>query len=592
MRRHCLTMLLAVPSFLGAQEAVTLDQSLGFNYHAVSLAQGAYGATSSLQQASYNLSLGLPIVEYRLGAASLSGALDYLRERTDSAQDSSLGLRSVGVSGSLFPYQPYHVNFDFSRYTSPALFGGDPEKSQTFGLGLSYTGAIIQQAQIDYRHGEVSGALGKQDWSSFRLKGAQTYSDTILNYRADHMAFGSQGGLGFASSNASMDARTQLSRDWTVQESLSSYFASGNKSYQAGTSLMGNTGGWTSVSGLTANYFDVLNQSGSNLSVDQSLARTWGKLSTYGQVGLSGQRGDGAGSGLAENVTLGAAYQVAQGWFLSGDGGMYRNGAQPVAGGSGSAGNTATSLHLGLSWGGGIPEILKHALFYWSDLRLQSSIQANYPPGYIPPELAAVLLDRRMRREGSTQFTSDITHLQSAGGGQQDWARISGSLLFQNGAMLRIFGDWRDDQGLIRPGLAVRDNAVSANGSFNIPMSIVNMSWGHSHTDASVQATPAAVSSTFSPYLLGMQSGSRTFASIGLDSWAGGLPWGVLLMRNTDLLGLQTTTLSTHVSTSFRNVACGISFSQGWQSNGIRNSQVNVTLRRWFDTIALWGLEN
>lgn len=589
VRRLCLALIVSAPLALGAQEAVTLDQSLGFNYNLNRTEQAGFSAATSLQQATYSLSLGMPILEYRLGALNVAGALDYLKERNNSAHDSNFDLSSVGISGALFPYQPYHLNFDYSKTLSPGLFGDEPEKSQTFGLNLSYRGTTVEQIEVDFRHGEQAGVMGHQDWFFLRTHGVQTLSDTILQYRADHIDFRSQNGNGLASSSASLDARTPLGKDWSLQDSLGVQVISDSKNVQASVNLTGTYDGWTSLSAVTANYLDVQSQAAEGLSFGQSLARTWGQLSAFAEAGVSGQRGNGT-TDLTENVTLGATYQLTPGCFLTGDGGLAKGGTAYPVSGNVSTGGVATSFHVGLALGGGVPELLKHVLFYWSDLGLRNRLQQDYPPGYVPPELASVLFERRMSREGDTQFTCDLTHLQNGASGKEDWTRVSGSLSFRNGVMVRALGDWRKDDGFSIPSALVVDKDCSLSAVFSLARTRVNLGWGYNRSDSSIPVPAADLINP--PAFAPLPTHSQVFSSLGIESSSWGIPWGALFMKQSDALGVKTNTFATHVSTTFRNVAWSVSFSRASQSNGIRNSQVNVSLRRWFDTISLWGQDN
>ena len=155
--------------------------------------------------------------------------------------------------------------------------------------------------------------------------------------------------------------------------------------------------------------------------------------------------------------------------------------------------------------------------------------------------------------------------------------------------MFRVLGDWRRDAGFYRPGEGSEDKDLSLSASFSLPKTRVSLVWGYNHSDLEYLG---AVNANAPAYVALSPSGSVTFNSLNVDSFLGGLPWGALYLRQVDARGMTSSSLTTHVSTAFRNMAVSVAVTRGWQSNGVRDSQVILSLRRWFDTIALWGPEN
>ena len=594
MKRIILLPLLLVPA-LGAQEAVTLDQSLQFNSVMNRVGQGDWTSSSVISQAAYEFTVGAPLLEYRLGTLSLGSALGYDKLSTGSASDSDFGLRSTSLAGSLFPYQPYHVTFDVSRAKAPHLFGSGDQITDTFGLGLTYRGPVIQGVRLDYRHGDYVGDFGHQSWSLFTMTGSQRYTWTDVNYYADQTGIGA-GGITKRIS-AGMNARTILSRDWTWMNQVTAQGTPGNQAVQAGSDLSGIIGPWTSLSSLNTSYQDA-NLGGTRmLTLAQSLAYTQGRLSSFAQAGLTGASGFGAfrDSTTAELLNLGVSYRLTPQWNLSADAGKAWTGAPQSAGGSGSVrggsglGGT-TSMHVGASWGGSLTDQLKHALFYYSDLRLQQQLQEDYPPGFMPPEVTEILMRRRMSREGGLRFTGDAYHLKNDSG-REDWLRASGNLSFRNGFMFEALADWRRDDGFFQPNYGSLERDLSLSSAFRAGRVQMHLGMGASNSTSLASSGGNSAGAFLGQGFRG-PVGSRTFYTVGLDAPIFGIPWGALLLRTRDAFGLETSTFTTHLSGAYRSIGYGVTFSQGYQSNGLRNSQITVNLRRWFDTMSLWGPED
>ncbi len=158
--------------------------------------------------------------------------------------------------------------------------------------------------------------------------------------------------------------------------------------------------------------------------------------------------------------------------------------------------------------------------------------------------------------------------------------------------MFRVLGDWRRDDGFYRPNEGSQDKDLSLSASFSLPKTRVSLVWGYNHSDLESSGT-ATTGLGGTPEFLGLNpTGSTTFKSLSMDSYLGGFPWGALYLRQVDASGNTASSLTTHVSTVFRSLSASVAVTRGWQSNGVRDSQVILSLRRSFDTIALWGPEN
>lgn len=586
MARFFSTLLLAAPLALAAQEVVTLDQSLAFSYNGSRASLGDIASTSALTRADYRFDVGMPILAYRLGAINVGGTLGYVKQSNDDASDSTVGLNTVGFQGMLFPYQPYHLTFDYGRSTSPNLFGDGTQVGQSYGLGLVYRGYRIQDLRIAYRHGSTSGAVGSGEYTAWSLSDTERRGNTDIRISADRQEASYGHSLPWRSTSIAANARTYLSRDWSLNTSTFASMYQTSSAIQAGSNLVGNLGDWTSMSALDARYSDFQSQAQRAMSLSQSLAHTWGRFSAFTQLGFSSGTSSGAsgGSSTMANATLGTSFRLSENWVLMSDVSSAWSGLTSTSGSSNVTvgNNRTTSLHVGLSWGGSLPELLTHAMFYWSDLRFQRRVEEDYPPDYIPPELAQTLVKRRTDREGQLQFSSDLYHVENSAHGHQDWFRMQGGLSFSSGLMVQTIGDWRKDDAFTDPAFQSESRMMTMFGAYGMGRTALRFGMGYSKNTTTLNGSQ--VQNQWLP------QGASTYYSLGVDSFVAGMPCGAMLMRNNDPMGLGTTTLMTHLSTGFRKVRFSINVQRGWRSDGLRTSQITINLLRWFDTMALWGL--
>ena len=78
-------------------------------------------------------------------------------------------------------------------------------------------------------------------------------------------------------------------------------------------------------------------------------------------------------------------------------------------------------MNLGIARGGDVPELIRHSLFFLSDWSFNRRVREEYPPDFVPSELAQELFQRRMRQMGSFGFTADLWRISdNAGQGKVD----------------------------------------------------------------------------------------------------------------------------------------------------------------------------
>jgi hypothetical protein len=590
MTRLARMLLLAAPITLAAQEVVTLDQSLSLSYFGSRASLGGLSSSSSLSRADYRFDLGMPILAYRLGALDLGGSVGYFRQTMDSGADTSTGLNTISLQGALFPYQPYHVTFDVTRTMTPSLFTGGSETGQSVGLGLSYRGRTLQDFRLTYRHGTLNGAEVDGKFSSWTLTENERHGRTDIRFYGDHQEATFGENAQWRSSVASLTARTTFTGDWSWSNSANAFDYQGSQLAQVGSSLLGTLGPWTSMTFVDAAYAHSPASEERSGGFSQSLARTWGRFSAFAIGGLSGGSATGSASSTMENLTLGGSYRLSPQWTLMGDVSSAWNsdGASSDRQFTSSRGPTRSG-HIGLSWGGEMPDILRHAMFYWSDLRFQKRIQEDYPPDYLPPELAKAQMRRRMDHQGAMQFSADAYQVENGGPGRQQWLRVQGGLSFNNGFMVQTIGDLRTDDRYGNPDLVFQDRNLTLHGAYSLGRTSLRFNYGYSRNSVHEVGSPTASELA---YASGTSDHSSTYYAIGADSYAYGVPFGGMVLRNNDAMGISTTSLLAHLTAGFRSIRFAINYQRGWRSDGLRTSQVSIQLVRWFDTIPLWGMGN
>ena len=82
--------------------------------------------------------------------------------------------------------------------------------------------------------------------------------------------------------------------------------------------------------------------------------------------------------------------------------------------------------------------------------------------------------------------------------------------------------------------------------------------------------------------------GSTRFEAVGLNVRLWKMPVGVLWTQMDPGIGPRSQALSAHLDLNYRQISFRLAYNQGRQENGPSSRQVMVTLRRFFDTVALW----
>lgn len=585
MRLPLTTLLLVAPLHLGAQEVATWDHSLSLSYFGSEASLGALSSRSTYTKANYQFDLGMPVLTYRLGALNLGGSLGYVRQALEDQSDSATGLNTVSISGALFPYQPFHVTFDVTRTTAPSLFGSGLNTGQSESVDWIYRGRRIQDIRISFRHGSLKGSGLDGGFSSWVITENQRMGRTDFRFYGDHQEADFGTNATYRSTTVNASSRTSLFGDWTWTNNVTALDFQGSRLAQVGSGVVGTVGPWTSTTFLDLAFERGQGESSRSGGLSQALARSWGRTTAFGILGLSGGTSGAGGSSSAGNLMLGMTYRLSAEWTLAGDvsGAWSRSGT--TAGDLGSSSAASRAMHVGASWGGAMTDLIRHAFFYWSDLRFKRRIEEDYPPDYLPPELQKAQLRRRMDQEGSLQFSADAYYLTNGGPGSQVWYRMQGGLHFGNGLMLQTIGDLRVDNGLSDPSLHFRNEHLMAFGAYQLGKYSLRANGGFSRATSKV--TQAGALGGYPDLVNGK---SVTYFGLGVNGTVYRVPVGAHLMRNNDAMGFRTTSLFTYTTVAVRKLNFNLTYQRGWRNDGLRTSQISLQLSRWFDTIPLWGL--
>jgi hypothetical protein len=585
MRLSLTTLLLAVPLSLGAQEVATWDHSLSMSYFGSEASMGALSSRSTYTKADYQFDLGLPVLTYRLGALNLGGSIGYVRQALDGQADSASGLNTISLAGALFPYQPYHITFDVTRTTAPSLFGSGLNRGQSESVDWMYRGRTVQDIRVSFRHGSLDGSGMDGGFTSWVVTENQRVGRTDFRFYGDHQEADFGPNATYRSTTANASSRTPLFRDWTWTNNATLLDFQGSRMAQVGSGIVGTYGPWTSTTFLDLSYEDGHGSSTRSGGMSQALARTWGRATTFGIVGFSGGSTSSGIRNSAGNLLLGATYRLSSEWTVSGDvsGAWSRSGA--LSDGFSPSAGPSRAVHVGASWGGAMTDLIRHAFFYWSDLRFKQRIEEDYPPDYLPPELQKAQMRRRMEQEGSLQFSADAYYLTNGGPGNQTWYRMQGGLHFGNGLMLQTIGDLRVDNGMSDASQRFRNEHLMVFGAYQFGKLSFRANGGYSRATSSNLGD-----SVVGGYADQVNGKAVTYFGLGMNGTTFGVPLGGMLMRNNDALGYRTTTLFVYTAMSIRKLTFNLNFQRGWRSDGLRTSQISLQLSRWFDTIPLWGL--
>lgn len=538
----------------------------------------------STTQAVYEVDAGIPVFTYRLGALSLNGAVEYNRLAYGSESASDTSLSRYGARLSLFPYRPFRLYLDYQHSQTPDLFDSGRVKGDTWGAGATYRSRLIQDLRLSYRHGDSKLGDQREDWSLWKLQANQHVGNTQLMFdstRQDYTTIGF--GPGWRLFVATLDSESHIGDQWMLR-TRSQIQDTGNTSwFDLSATFYGPiSGAWHSLTTASTGATTASSTRTSTAFASESLVYATGRWHAY----ASGAYSDADTKALGQDnrvssATLGSSYSLNQDWRVHGDLGVSEihqtSAAQDTS-------RTTSTMNLGIARGGDVPELIRHSLFFLSDWSFNRRIREEYPPDFVPSELAQEMFQRRMRQTGSFGFTADLWRISdNASQGKVDWARVTGQVRTRDHFTLYLAGDYKNDSGLSQPGVDTQNTDLMMNGSYQLGVSSITASMGYSSTHQRI--APAATATAYSNAWVGGQDGATRYYSAGLTSRLGSIPVGAMIQRFDATQAPGTTTLSTWTDLSFRQVSLRVRYETTRMDNGFHSNRITVDLLRWFDTI-------
>ncbi|WP_243314538.1 hypothetical protein [Geothrix paludis] len=551
--------------------------------------QSSQMSSTSTTQAIYEVDAGIPIFTYRLGALALNGAVEYNRLAYSNESGADLGLNRYGARVSLFPYRPFRLYLDYQHTQSPDLLGSGSLKGETWGGGIRYANRFLGDTFLTYRHGDArleGGATPgayRDEWAQWKLETHHRLQQTQIDFEALRQDYRPLDTPAWRFITLHLDTDTLLARDWKLrtrsqaQDSGLSRWSDFNASFYGPIS-----GAWHSLTSASIGSSTQDKVHTTTSFTSESLVYEVRKWHAHLTGSYSGN--DTPAEFRSERTSallVGGSYAVSPEWRLHGDAGLSYFQQSLV---TDDNAKRFTSLNLGVARGGDVPELIRHSLFFLSDWRFDQRVREEYPPDFVPTELAQEMLRRRMRQTGSFAFTADVWRMSDSGtGGTLDWARITGQVLTRSDLSVYLMGDFKHDKGLARPGLELRNSDFLVNGSYRLGLTTLTASMGYSDDRES-----QAVASTWSPApALGNQSGLSRRYTAGATTRLWKVPVGVLILRYDASMVPATTTVSTWADLSFRQVSLRVRYQTSRTDGGLRNDSINVDLLRWFDAICI-----
>ena len=575
----------AVSAALAEDASVLINQRFQLHYNQWQINEAPV-ATST--QAVYEVETAMPVVTYRLGALVLNGAVEYNRLSYGPTSDSQTSLSRYGVRVNLFPYRPFRMYLDYQRSQTPDLFESGKVVGHVWGAAATYGGRFLNDVRLSYRQGSSKLEEMEDAWSLWRLEANQRIGTTQMTLQATRQEFETLGStFGWRMFTANLDTETNLGGNWLWRTRSQAQDNQQSRWYDMGTTLYGPIAGslhsLTTLSGgaaLTEAY-----RTGNSFG-SESLVLVSGRWNTHISGAFSQSTTPSVGlSTRVGSTALGSSYQMSQDWRVHGDVGAskvrqtfdYQDTAR-----------TTTTVNLGVARGGDVPELIRHTLFFLSDWSYDRRVREEYPPSFLPTELAQEMMRRRMRQTGSFGFTADLWRMKdNVSNGRVDWARVTGQVQTRGNYTLYLAGDYKKDLEMTLPGMQTVNADLLANSSYRLGNTNLLASFGYSDTHRRI--TPAG--ETYGYAWMGTPlNGTSRYFSLGFSSRIGKLPFGFMALRYAPDQATPTTTLSTWADLTFRQVSLRLRYETTRMDNGFRSNRITVDLLRWFDTVTVGSL--
>lgn len=579
--RHLTLVLVGAVSAARAEDSpLQINQRFQLRYNQW---QSSQSPTVSTTQAVYEVETGMPVFTYRLGALALNGAVAYNRLAYGSEADSTSGLSRYGARVSLFPYRPFRLYLDYQHSQTPDLFGSGRVQGNTWGAGATFHSKVFQDVRLTYRHGDSKLADLRDNWSLWKLEANQRIGATQVSLQSTRQEYESPGsGPGWRLFIANLGTESHFGREWILRTRSQVQDAVASRWFNLSATIYGPiSGAWHSLTTAATGATTAGPYRTSTAFASESLVYASKRWHAYGSGAYSQVETRALNLGnRTSSASLGSTYTLSQDWRIHGDLGV--SGLSQTVPGQGIA-RTTTTMNLGIARGGDVPELIRHSLFFLSDWTFNRRVREEYPPNFVPSELAQEMFQRRMRQTGSFGFTADLWRISdNASQGKVDWARVTGQVQTRGAFTLYLAGDYKIDQGLSQPGRTTRNTNLLINSSYRVDRTSITATMGYS--DSRQRLTPGL--STYGWMAPGLDGQSRNY-SIGLTTRLWKVPLGALAQRFETSQAPGTTTLTTWGDLNFRQVSMRLRYEVTRMDNGFRSNRIVLDLLRWFDTIGL-----
>lgn len=594
-----LLFLVGAASVAQAEDCpAVINQRLQLRYNQWQVDQSPATSTT---QVLYEVETGLPVFTYRLGSLNLNGGVAYNRLSFGPVSGSDTGVSHYGAALSLFPYRPFHITLNYQHSQSPDILGSGSVKSDTWGAGLRFNNRITGDTFLQYRHGASrlqDGTPGfdyRDEWSLWKLENHQKYQATRIDFQASRHEFTGQDQTPWRFLTADLTTDTPIKGNGVFATNAAYQDTGLSRTFNAGIHLVNPLSRGLNLYSQWA-YAASTWEANRNTSalVSESLSYQsgrWGAHATASAI-QTDTRLAGASSPATDDLSrmdsflLGGSYAFAQDWHLHGDAALSRFRQTSVLDGD-SRNNT--SFNLGVARGGDVPGLIRHSLFFLSDWSFNRKVREEYPPEYVPSELALELMQRRMRQSGNFGFTADVWRMKdSSTEGVLDWVRITGQVATLGGVQVNLMGDFRNDKGMSLPGAAIRTTDLTLFSSCRVGVSSLSASVAYNNANQAMGAQASQSVPGPSTLWVGPETTRTSHSySAGLNTWVGKVPFSVMVMRYKTDLTPATTLMSTWTDLTVGHVSLRISYHMSRTDAGGHNRAVTVDLVRWFDTICI-----
>jgi hypothetical protein len=428
-----------------SMEPWVYNQDLRFRYNDESMTDQDGTSSSAL---NYRFTLGLPVISYRLGSVAISGTIDYDTLKIANEKASDFGLKGYGFTINLFPYRQFHLGFNYFHSDSPKLFNDTTYSTNRYGINYSVVRPGFPRifARVERRENSLEGE--KETWDQLEIQGTQKTKEWQYNFQVNRDVYNLQStSQSWYSNYCSFDSERKLAHDWEFFGFASGLVLPGSWMASATSNLFGKWGKLYLGSGLTLGFGSSSGGGTSeSLGVNQSVTIPLEHCSYYSSVSMSYDstssaktaRDSNSSGNVSYSFLAGGARQLGKSVNIYGDV-LYNHLPATISGGD------SIGYHVGISEGGFIPQIIQRTIFAISESSFNRRLKNEYPPNYLPPEIALDIIARKQAGMGSQLFSFDYYHMDGSGTQRRDYFRSDGMLRIGQHFQTQIRGEYTDE---------------------------------------------------------------------------------------------------------------------------------------------------